>query len=60
MIARQAKLRHPSDVAGVLYQSDDLICSLLRIENGYAYPSEGPGLGVEPDWETIEFYRARE
>jgi muconate cycloisomerase len=53
-------LRHPSDVAGVLYQSDDLICSPLRIENGYAYPPEGPGLGVEPDWEKIEFYRARE
>ena len=53
-------LRHPSDVAGVLYQGDDLICSPLRIENGYAYPPEGPGLGVEPDWEKIEFYRARE
>jgi L-alanine-DL-glutamate epimerase-like enolase superfamily enzyme len=52
-------LRHPSDVAGVLYQGDDLICSHLRIEEGYAYPPESPGLGVEPDWEKIEFYRVR-
>ena len=52
-------LRHPSDVAGVLYQSDDLIREPLRIEDGYAYPPEGPGLGVEPDWEKIEAYRVR-
>jgi L-alanine-DL-glutamate epimerase-like enolase superfamily enzyme len=50
-------LRHPADVAGVLYQGDDLICRPLRIEGGFAYPPEGPGLGVEPDWEKIEFYR---
>jgi len=52
-------LRHPSDVAGVLYQSDDLIREPLRIEDGCAYPPEGPGLGVEPDWEKIEAYRVR-
>jgi L-alanine-DL-glutamate epimerase-like enolase superfamily enzyme len=52
-------LRHPSDVSGVLYQSDDLIRQSLRIEGGYAYPPEGPGLGVEPDWEKIEAYRVR-
>src|SRR5579864_181607 len=52
-------LRHPSDVAGVLYQSDDLIREPLRIEDGYAYPPEGPGLGIEPDWEKIEAYRVR-
>ncbi len=50
-------LRHPADVAGVLYQGDDLICSGLRIEDGFAYPPESPGLGVEPDWEKIEFFR---
>jgi muconate cycloisomerase len=50
-------LRHPSDVAGVLYQSDDLICTPLRIEDGHAYPPESPGLGVEPDWEKIRFFR---
>jgi L-alanine-DL-glutamate epimerase-like enolase superfamily enzyme len=53
-------LRHPSDVAGALYQSDDLIRLPLRIEGGYTYPPEGPGLGVEPDWERIERYRLRE
>jgi L-alanine-DL-glutamate epimerase-like enolase superfamily enzyme len=52
-------LRHPSDVAGVLYQSDDLIREPLRIEGGYTYPPEGPGLGVEPDWERIETFRIR-
>jgi len=52
-------LRHPSDVAGALYQSDDLIRRPLRIEGGYTYPPEGPGLGVEPDWDRIEDYRLR-
>lgn len=52
-------LRHPADVAGVLYQGDDLIVEPLRIEDGYAYPPEGPGLGVKPDWDKIEFYRVR-
>jgi L-alanine-DL-glutamate epimerase-like enolase superfamily enzyme len=50
-------LRHPSDVAGTWYQGDDLIREPLRIEDGYAYPPEGPGLGVEADWDKIEFYR---
>lgn len=50
-------LRHPSDVAGVLYQGDDLITAPLRIEGGKAYAPEGPGLGVEVDWEKVEFYR---
>ena len=50
-------LRHPSDVAGVLYQGDDLITESMRIVDGFAYPPERPGLGVEPDWEKIEFYR---
>lgn len=52
-------LRHPADVAGVLYQGDDLICNPLRIEDGFAYPPEGPGLGVEPDWDKIEYFRIR-
>lgn len=50
-------LRHPSDVAGVLYLRDDLIRNALRIEDGFAFAPEGPGLGVDPDWEKIEFFR---
>lgn len=48
-------LRHPSDAAGSLHQADDLVVTPLRIEDGFAYPPEGPGLGVEPDWEKIAF-----
>jgi L-alanine-DL-glutamate epimerase-like enolase superfamily enzyme len=52
-------LRHPSDVTGVLYQGDDLITSNLRIQDGFIYPPEGPGLGVEPDWEKIRYYQIK-
>lgn len=50
-------LRHPSDVTGVLYQGDDLIISPLRIQDGFIYPPEAPGLGVHPDWEKIKYYQ---
>jgi L-alanine-DL-glutamate epimerase-like enolase superfamily enzyme len=49
-------LRHHSDVAGVLYQGDDLIRDPLRIEGGFAFAPEGPGLGVDPDWEKINSF----
>lgn len=37
--------------------TDDLILSPLRIEDGDILVPEGPGLGVEPDWDAIERYR---
>lgn len=38
--------------------TDDLIKQSLHIKDGYMYVPEGPGLGVEVDWEAVEKYRA--
>lgn len=35
-------------------QLDTVTTSGLRIENGRAWPSENPGLGIDWDWESIE------
>lgn len=39
-----------SDTCGVLYHAEDLLTKPLRIENGFAYPPEGPGLGSRSTW----------
>ena len=46
-----------SDTCGVLYHAEDLLTRPLRIEGGYAYPPEGPGLGVELDPDVLERWR---
>jgi muconate cycloisomerase len=46
-----------SDTCGVLYHAEDLLACPLRIEGGYAYPPEGPGLGVEIDMAVLERWR---
>lgn len=46
-----------SDTCGVLYHAEDLLTRPLRIEGGYAYPPEGPGLGVEVDMAVVERWR---
>ena len=35
-----------------------LLARKLRIENGFAYPPEGPGLGVEIDMAVLERWHA--
>jgi muconate cycloisomerase len=46
-----------SDTCGVLYHQEDLLRTPLRVENGYAYPPEGPGLGIEIDPDILEKWR---
>jgi muconate cycloisomerase len=46
-----------SDTCGVLYHAEDLLTRPLRIEGGYAYAPEGPGLGVEIDPAVLERWR---
>ena len=42
------------DTCGVLYHEEDLLTRPLKIENGFAYPPEGPGLGVDIDMSVLE------
>jgi len=46
-----------SDACGVLYHAEDLLTGPLKIENGFSYPPEGPGLGVEIDMDVLERWR---
>ncbi len=34
-------------------QLDDITSSRIRVEGGYAYPPDTPGLGIEWDWDAI-------
>ncbi len=43
-----------SDACGVLYHEADLLKTPLRIEDGFSYPPDGPGLGVEVDMSVLE------
>lgn len=46
-----------SDACGVLYHDEDLLKVPLKIENGFSYPPEGPGLGVEIDMDVLQRWR---
>ena len=43
-----------SDTCGVLYHAEDVLLTPLRFKNGYAFPPDGPGLGVEVDKAVVE------
>lgn len=49
-----ANLGPDSDACGVLYHQADLLTKALRIEDGFSYPPEGPGLGVEVDMTVLD------
>jgi L-alanine-DL-glutamate epimerase-like enolase superfamily enzyme len=34
-------------------QLEGITRSGLRVQNGYAYPSDEPGLGIDWDWDAI-------
>ena len=42
-----------SDACGVLYHQEDLLTAPLRIEKGFSYAPDGPGLGVEVDMTVL-------
>jgi muconate cycloisomerase len=46
-----------SDTCGVLYHAEDVLLTPLRFEDGYAFPPDGPGLGVDIDEAVVERFR---
>ena len=46
----------PSDIVGNFLREDDLIVEPIRIEGGYAYVPDRPGLGVELDEAAVNRY----
>jgi muconate cycloisomerase len=46
-----------SDACGVLYHEEDLLTKPLRIEDGFSYAPDGPGLGVEVDMKVLEAWK---
>ncbi|GAA0317651.1 dipeptide epimerase [Bacillus carboniphilus] len=50
-------LEYPSDIKGPTLYSDDVLQEPVRIEKGFTYVPDGPGLGVEVDQEKINHYK---
>jgi len=45
--------RYHGDILGPLYHEESVARNPLRLENGVAWCPDGPGLGVEIDWEVV-------
>jgi muconate cycloisomerase len=50
----------PSDIFGRLLREHDLLKRPLRLEPPFAYLPEGPGLGVELDYDAVDRYKTGE
>jgi L-alanine-DL-glutamate epimerase-like enolase superfamily enzyme len=46
-----------SDIIGPLYHEDTIVVNPPQIADGFAEVPDGPGLGVELDWDKVSFYR---
>ena len=55
-----ADLPYPCETFGPLRYEYDIIAPSLRIESGWLYPPEGPGLGIQLDWDTIRAWQVVE
>ena len=45
-----------ADCCGSAYYDEDFLQTPLKVEDGFAYPPEGPGLGVEIDEEGLRHH----
>ena len=52
-----SNLKFDSDSCGVRYFSEDCLVQPLKIEDGYAYPPEGVGLGIEVDESVLSRWK---
>ncbi|MCC6365258.1 MAG: hypothetical protein IT165_17220 [Bryobacterales bacterium] len=50
-------LPHAFETFGPLRYVKDIVAEPLRIEGGYLYAPDGPGLGVHLNWDVIREYR---
>ncbi len=55
-----ANLPYPCETFGPLRYEDDIVQSSPRIEHGYLYPPDGPGLGVSLDREVLRSWLVNE
>lgn len=46
----------PSDIVGPIYHGDDIVTRQPQIAGGCIHVPDGPGLGVEIDWERVNRY----
>lgn len=47
----------PCDILTPFFYSDDIVVGPSPMRAGHALPLEGPGLGVDLDWEKVDSYR---
>lgn len=47
----------PGDVCGFLYHKEDIILENIRVEDGFVYPIDSPGLGVTLDYDKLDSFR---
>lgn len=47
----------PSDIVGPIYHRDDIVTRQPKIADGCIHVPDGPGLGVEIDWERVDRYK---
>jgi L-alanine-DL-glutamate epimerase-like enolase superfamily enzyme len=47
----------PSDIVGPIYHGDDIVTRQPKIAGGCIHVPDGPGLGVEIDWERVDRYK---
>lgn len=55
-----ADLPYACETFGPLRYARDIVITTPRIANGYLYPPDGPGLGVDLDWDTLHAWQVDE